>query len=484
MSRSSRIHSVALLDRLRRSIIANDFAGASIIVAFSGGPDSTTLLHSLCELKDDLGLELHAAHLDHGLRPGESEADAEFARKFAASLEAPLTIDKADTNAFRAKHGLSIEDAARRLRYEFLSRLAVDSETDCIALGHTLDDQAETVLLHTLRGAGLDGLSAMKEVSSRDIQGRRVMLFRPLLSIGRSEVLAYCSENGLTPRLDESNLSIEFTRNRIRLDLMPRLEEYNPSIRNALARLARAASIDLDYIREEVERVADDVVAADSHGVSIERKGFRRLHPSLGHHLLRHAVFMVKGDVNDMELEHVSRMFDMMSGVAGKGMDLPRGLRFQVDYDRASIRPAAVSDSPMPDMGQASFTIAVPGRRAGRGWEVSTRLVADEGHFDDVSGGGLRLSERFDADVLGNTVQVRTRRAGDVFQPLGMGGEKKLKDFMIDAHIPRRWRDGAPLVESEGRIAWVVGWRIADWAKVGPNTRKVLEIRFEKVSGS
>ena len=324
MSRPSRTHGVALLERLRRSIIANDFAGASIIVAFSGGPDSTTLLHSLHALKDDLGLELHAAHLDHGLRPGESEADAEFVRKFVASLEAPLTIDKVDTNAFRAKHGLSIEDAARRLRYEFLSRLAVDSEADCIALGHTLDDQAETVLLHTLRGAGMDGLSAMKEMSSRVIEGRRVTLFRPMLSVSRSHVLAYCSENGLTPRLDESNLSTEFTRNRIRLDLMPRLEEYNPSIRNALARLARAASIDLEYIREEVERVAEAVVATDSHGVSIERKGFRRLHPSLGHHLLRHAVFMVKGDVNDIELEHVSRMFDMMSGVAGKSMDLPQ----------------------------------------------------------------------------------------------------------------------------------------------------------------
>ncbi len=473
--------SAALLDKLRRSIVANDLAGASMIVAFSGGPDSTTLLHSFYMLRDGLGLELQAAHLDHGLRPGASEADAAFARHFAASLEIPLTLEKADTPAMRAELGLSIEDAARRVRYQFLSRLAVECGADCIALGHTLDDQAETVLLHALRGTGLDGLSAMKEVSSRYVEGRRVTLFRPLLSVGRSEVLAYCAENNLNPRLDESNLSTEFTRNRIRLDLMPRLEEYNPSIRAALARLAKLASLDMDFIRQEVERAAVDVISVDSHGVTIERERFSQLHTALGHHLLRHAARMVKGDTNDLELGHISQMFLMMSGAAGKSMDLPGGLRFQMDYDRARIQLTPVSDSPMPAMGSVSTAIKVPGSTVEGGWKISARFVTNERGFDDSEERGLRLSERFDADVLGDSPLARTRRAGDTFQPFGMKGEKKLKDFMIDAHIPRRWRDSAPLIESGGRIAWVVGWRIADWAKVGRHTQRVLEIEFERV---
>ena len=478
----SRPGSAALLDSVRCSIVANDLVGASIVVAFSGGPDSTTLLHSLHSLKDTLGLKLHAAHLDHGLRPESSEADADFAREFASSLGVPLTTERADTYALRAECGLSIEEAARRLRYEFLSRVASRYGADCVALGHTLDDQAETVLLNAIRGTGLDGLSAMKETSSRKIGSGRVTLFRPLLSVSKSEILAYCAENDLDPRLDESNLSTEFTRNRIRLDLIPRLERYNPSIRNALARLASSASMDLHFIRREVERAARYIVAVDSHGAGIERERFSRLHPALGYHLLRYAVETVKGDTNDLELQHVSQMSDMISGASGKSMNLPGGLRFHVDYHFAHIRRTDAPDSPVPAIGGTSIGMRVPGSTIKGEWIVSSRFVENDSRTNGRLRDDPRLSERFDADAIGETPLLRTRKAGDTFQPLGMDSEKKLKDFMIDSHIPRRWRDSVPLVEACGRIAWVVGWRIADWAKISPRTRRVLEIRFEKVS--
>ena len=475
-------HSTALLDSVRRSIAANELTGADMVVAFSGGPDSTTLLHSLHSLKDALGLELHAAHLDHGLRPESSEADADFAREFASSLGVPFTSEKADTNALREKAGMSVEEAARRVRYEFLSRVASKQRADCVVLGHTLDDQAETVLLNVIRGTGLDGLSAMKAISSREIGSRRVTLFRPLLSVSKSEILAYCAENDLDPRLDESNLSTEFTRNRIRLDLIPRLEQYNPSIRTALTRLASSATMDMDFIRQEVERAARDVIAVGSHGVGIERECFSRLHPALGYHLLRHAVEIVKGDTNDLELRHVSQMFDIISGASGKSMNLPGGLRFQVDYHSAHIRRTDALDSPVPWIEGAPIEIRVPGSATKGEWIVSSRLVENDAKSMGNPEDGPRLSERFDADAIGETLLLRTRRAGDTFQPLGMRREKKLKDFMIDAHIPRRWRDSVPLVEARGRIAWVVGWRIADWARISPHTRRVLEIRFEKAS--
>ena len=484
MSRPSRSRpdSAALLDSVRRGIAANDLVGASMVVAFSGGPDSTTLLHSLHSLKDTLGLKLHAAHLDHGLRPESSEADAEFAREFASSLGVPLTTERSDTYALRAEYGLSVEEAARRLRYEFLSRVASKHGADCVVLGHTLDDQAETVLLNAIRGTGLDGLSAMKAITSREIIGKQVTLFRPLLSVSKSAILAYCAANDLDPRLDESNLSTEFTRNRIRLDLMPRLEQYNPSIRTALARLASSASMDLDFIRQEVERAARDIVAVDSDGVGIERERFSRLHPALAYHLLRRAVEIVKGDTNDLELGHVSQMFDMMSGASGKSLNLPGGLRFHVDYHFAHIRRTDALDSPVPAIDGAPIEIRVPGGATKGEWIVQSRFVENDTKSIESPKDGPRLSERFDADEIGETPLLRTRKAGDTFQPLGMGSDKKLKDFMIDAHIPRRWRDSVPLVEACGRIAWVVGWRIADWAKISPCTRRVLEIRFERVS--
>ena len=478
----SRPDGAALLVSVRRSIAANDLTWASMIVAFSGGPDSTALMHSLHSLKDTLGLKLHAAHLDHGLRPESSEADAEFARNFAASLGVPFTTERADSNAMRAKHSLSVEDAARRVRYEFLSRVAYKYGADCVVLGHTLDDQAETVLLNVIRGTGLEGLSAMRETSSRKIGARRVTLFRPLLSVSKSEVLGYCAENDLDPRLDESNLSTEFTRNRVRLELMSSLEQYNPSIRNALGRLASSAYVDLDFIRQEVERAAKDVVTVDSYGVGIERERFFQLHPALGYHLLRRAVEIVKGDTNDLELQHVSQMFDMISGASGKSMNLPGGLRFHVDYDFAHIHRTDALDLPLPTIGDTSIEMRVPGSTIEGDWIVSSRFVENDTISIERSKGDPRLSERFDADAIGETLLLRTRKARDRFQPLGMKSEKKLKDFMIDAHIPRRWRDSVPLVESRGRIAWVVGWRIADWVKISPRTRRIMEIRFEKVS--
>ena len=478
----SRPGSATLLDSVRRSIVASDLVGASMVVAFSGGPDSTTLLHSLHSLKDTLGLELHAAHLDHGLRPESSEADTDFACEFAASLGVPFTTERADTYTLRAEHGLSVEEAARRVRYEFLSRVASKHGADCVVLGHTLDDQAETVLLNVIRGTGLDGLSAMKAISSREIGARRVTLFRPLLSVSKSEILAYCAENYLDPRLDESNLSTEFTRNRIRLDLMPRLEQYNPSIRDALARLASSTSMDLDFIRREVERAAGDAITVDSHGVGIERERFSRLHPALGYHLLRHAVEIVKGDTNDLELQHVSQMFDMISGASGKSMNLPDGLRFHVDYHFAHIRRTDALDLPVPAIDGTPIEIRVPGSATKGEWIVSSRFVENDTGDIENPEDGPRLSERFDANAIGEIALLRTRKTGDTFRPLGMESEKKLKDFMIDAHIPRRWRGSVPLVEACGRIAWVVGWHIADWAKISPRTRRVLEIRFEKAS--
>ncbi len=472
--------SAALLDKLRRRVIADDLRGASMIVAFSGGPDSSALLHSLHTLKDELGLELHAAHLDHGLRPDASDADAAFAREFAASLGVPIAVEKADTRAVQAERGLSTEAAARAVRYEFLSRLAAERGADCIALGHTRDDQAETVLLNILRGSGLEGLGAMKELSSKEIGSRRVALFRPMLSVSRDEVLAYCAANNLNPRLDESNLSSEFTRNRVRLDLIPKLQEYNPAIQDALARLARLASLDMDFIHQEVERAAKDTISVEANGVRVQRERFRRLHPAVGHHLLRYAVRLAKGDMDDLELAHVSWMFGMMSGAAGKSLDLPGGLRFEVDYYHARISANAISDSPMPTIYLAPFRIEVPGKTVAGGWEISARLALNDEGFNFGETSDQRLSERFDADALGDAPLVRTRRAGDTFQPLGMKGQKKLKDFMIDARVPRRWRDSVPLVESGGSVAWVVGWRIADWAKVAPDTRRVLEMQFER----
>ncbi len=464
-----------LLTELRSQVRAHGLEGASILVAVSGGPDSLALLHALHSLQDDLRLTLHTAHLDHGLRSPESAEDAEYVERTSNRLGVPVTVDRADVRGYRGRHGLSLEDAARQIRYNFLARVASSQGADVVALAHTQDDQVETVLMNILRGSGLSGLSGMSRLSSRDIAGRRVVIFRPLLSMAKADTLAYCVDNDLEPRLDPSNLSTDFTRNRVRLELIPELERFNPAVRSALVRLAETAGIDLDFIGQEVDRVSDSALIQDDVGVSIDRSALSELHPAVQRALLRRAFEGVKEGPSDLELGHVEDMVRLMSGPSGKGIDLPGGLRFDVEYDRVRIAPSGgrFSGAKIPETG-----IRVPGTTRVGKWKVQTRL-SPAGDSAAISVNDRRLSESFDADALGPQPRVRARVSGDRFQPLGMVGEKRLTDFMIDAHVPRRCRDSVPLVTAEdGRIAWLVGWRIADWAKVSVKTCEVLTIDF------
>ncbi len=470
------------LSEVRRQIRACDLAGSFLVVAVSGGPDSLALVHALHTLSDDLSLRLHAAHLDHGLRPEASAEDADFVRQTMRGLGAPLTLHKLDASEFSRKRRLSLEDAARRLRYDFLSKVAAHEGADAVAVAHTLDDQAETVLMHILRGSGLNGLRGMQADSTRLVSGRTLRLFRPLLSVPKSQTMAYCVGNGLQPRFDESNLSPRFTRNRVRLDLMPSLEEFNPSVKTALARLAHSVSFDIDFIERELDGVEADMLTDDiEQGISLDRARFSQLHPSLQRHLLKRVVRKLDMGLEDIEVSHVEDMVRLMSGESGKRMKLPGDLSFFVDYRHARLLRADFADRPLSWANSTPSRISVPGNTTLEGWTVTAQFLhgtARRRFRMSAYPPGLRFTERFDADSLGRDLRMRTRMPGDRFRPLGMDRDKSLKDFMIDAHVPQRWRDSVPILESNGRIAWVVGWAIADWAKVTLNTQRVLEITF------
>ena len=477
---STQTASRKLLSTLRGEIEDHGLLGAMLLVAVSGGPDSLALVHALSALREELGLRLHAAHMDHGLRPGRSEADARFVREAMHALNIPLTIGRTDVNGYRRSAAMSVESAARRLRYEFLAATAEAVAAAAVGVGHTRDDQAETVLMHILRGSGLTGLKGMSARSESTVDGTRLVLFRPLLTVGKSDTLAYCAENGLEPRLDESNLSTEYTRNRVRLELIPQLERYNPAVREALSRLAQTASLDHDLVSQTVEQVAPDVMsvrAADSGGydVSLERGAFRDLHGSIQRHLLRHAFDVVAGKPDDLSFTHIEGMMRVLLGPAGRSLNLPFGVLLVVDYHMAVL--SGQKQHP-PAAGVPGSAVAVPGLTEWGDWGFRTTVVDSAERqcgyrSDDV----LSLSESFDAERIGRELTVRTRIAGDRFHPIGMQTDKRLKNFMKDAHIPRRWRDSIPLVVAgDGRVAWVVGWRMADWCKVTEETKSVLDI--------
>lgn len=464
---------------VRRVVQAHRLSGAVILAAVSGGPDSLALVHALAQLRDALSIRLYAAHLDHDLRPAESAADAEFVREAMHDLRVPLFSERVDVGTYRKERRLSVEDAARQVRYRFLARVAGQIEADAVAVGHNLDDQAETVLMHILRGSGLAGLRAMTSVYRRSVDGVPLTVFRPLLRIPKADTVAYCAENGLSPRFDESNLSEDMTRNRIRLSLMPRLKDYNPAIADSLGRLAESVSHDLDFIALAVDKAAADVITLDATGVMLDRSAFTDLHPAIQRHLLRRAVETVAGDASDLEFAHIEEMVRLMAGPAGKRTRLPGMVTLEVDHNRAYLSAGEGQAGVLPEFERSRVGFRVPGDVIAGAWTVSARMVSGaEISSSPVDRLGLRLVERFDADALGSELYVRTRQQGDAFRPLGMDSEKSLAGFMKDAHVPGRWRDRLPLVvNASDEVAWVVGWRIADWAKITDDTRRVVEIR-------
>ena len=478
---------VTLERQVRAALREHDLAGKKLLVAVSGGPDSLALLHSLYRLRGEHGLTLCGAHLNHKLRGVESDADAEFVGDTFERLGVPFTVDGVDVAAYRRRHRLSLEDAARRVRYSFLADAAAKYGADAIALGHTADDQAETVLMHILRGSGLDGLRGMQALDRRTIGGRRVALFRPLLDLSRAETEAYCRALDLTPCIDPSNSSPEFLRNRIRMELVPLIEQMNPSARDALVRLARNATQDSEYIREHADSVWHDVAQMVESGVvRLDAVALGGEHAAIRRRVLRRAIEAADGEVTQ---RHILDMMALLGRAPGKRLHLSGGLGFVTGYGEAYVgKVDAVEDALMtlPALGGESF-VPVPGEVRVGGWHITITNIDSQdaqdelGQINPVHPSKFNFSEILDMDCVGEGLRVRGRLPGDRFQPLGMEGSKSLREFMIDARIPRRWRDGLPLVVSDRGIACVPGWRIAHWARVTEGTKRVLrlDVAFE-----
>ena len=463
----------------------------SMVVAVSGGPDSLAMLISLSRLTPDLGLKLHGAHLDHGLRGDASRADATFVASTFRRLGIDLTSERADVASFREAQHLSVEEAARELRYSFLARVAAEHRADAVALGHTSDDQAETVLMNIIRGAGLVGLKGMEPVARRTFAGTELLFVRPLLRLARQDILAYCEALKLSPRLDESNTSNELTRNQVRMELLPLLEAYNPAVRDALVRLSHTAAQQVHYLDRRVDEIWQEAVRREPGQVTLDREVFLGLDPALQAHLLRHAIAKVMGDLKGIEQGHLDEMARLIEGPAGRTLDLPRGIRFSVSYDEATLSSGEGDPCPLPPL-EGSHTLAVPGETIAGGWRVTADVVEAQrqrsslgdaaGPADGLELGPDGLVAQVSHEALGAPLSVRGRRPGDRFQPLGMSGHKKLQDFMVDAKIPKQWRDRVPLVVSPKGIAWVAGWRIAHWAAVRDGDGRLVELALTRAT--
>lgn len=413
-----------------------------LVVGVSGGADSLALLHLLRTLGFTA---LHAAALDHGLRGDAGAADAAYVRDLCAAWGIPVTVGQAHLDASAP----GVEARARDARYAFLARVAREQGAAHVAVAHHADDQAETVLLHLLRGAGLRGLRGM--ALTAPLPGAPdLTLVRPLLDVARADLLAYCDAHGITPRHDATNADVSYLRNRLRHDLLPRMAAINPQVSRGLVRLSRHAARDDDYLEAERDRLTADAITRTPGAIRLPRDRFTGLHPALQHRHLYWAAAALKPGTEpgaDLIAQAVALA---LAGRVGTRADLSAGLCLRVDYDAVVVEvadadPLADADRPLI-AADAEIPVTVPGvTPINPHWSLVIELAAD-------GRDGLRLTI-----PDGARVSLRTRRPGDRFAPRGLNGRHQtMKKWMIDHQVPQRLRAHVPLLIVDERIAAVL----------------------------
>lgn len=446
--------------------------GERVGAAVSGGLDSIVLLHVLAALVE-LQLQLAVCHVDHGLRP-ESAAEAEYVRDVASRLGLPFILGRVDAGGFaRARH-LSLEMAARELRYRELRRMASEAGLDRIALGHHRDDQVETVLLRLLRGTSPEGLAGM--APSRD----GGLFIRPLLCADRARILAYARERGLEWVEDRSNLEQGIPRNRVRHRLLPLLRaEFNPEVDRALLALADLAREHGDYMRDCLEESWPRLsVRPVPGGVVFMRAGLAGLPRPLGRLALRRLLALAGGDPGRLSWDATARLWRFAQGEGGSRISVPGGFtlarRGEWFYLGLSSLPR-LAERILPVPGRVDLP---DGRTLAARWHM--------GNPPPWAGVG-RNEAYLDGDALAMPLAIRSRLPGDWFCPLGLaaGAAKKVKETLIEAGIPREERNAVPLViDAGGRIAWVAGVRPDHRFRVTPNTKHVLYLDLRDARAS
>ena len=553
-----------LFHQVRRTIRRFDLLrdGMALVVGVSGGPDSLCLLHLLSRLTPEMGLRLHVVHLNHGLRGAEADADADFVAGFAAGLGVACTVGRADVAELAREAGLSLEEAARQARYRFLADVAADAGADAIAVGHNADDQAETVLMHFLRGSGVAGLRGMLpktqlgefrlsgEAASGGVGERgsgRVgewasaptlpfsyapVLIRPLLATPRAAIEAYCAEHGLQPRFDRSNEDTTLYRNRLRHELLPILEGYNPRIRAVLAHTAEVLAGDHEVLRAAVDETWDRVrtregesgrvgesrplahspaypFSSSSDVVDFDLAAWRALPLGLQRATIRKAIHRLRASLRNINWEHVERaVWLAREGTTGQKATLAAGLELEINYrtlrigsetgktgrmgewanggageweqGNSPILPFSHSPtSSLPFSPIGPLPLAAPGVTVIGGWQIAISRARRDAQPGDFGTEADPWTAHLDADTVGSELLLRPRQPGDRFQPQGLDGHStKLNEFMINAKVPKDARAGWPLLCSAASIAWVCGLRVAEWAIVRPETRAVWVVQF------
>jgi tRNA(Ile)-lysidine synthase len=449
-----------------------------IVVGVSGGPDSLALLHLLDSSWAPGPKQIVAAHLNHGLREA-ADREAEFVAQECSARGLPYRVERVDVAGLAREEGQSLEEAGRTARYRFLAKVARQHGAHCVAVGHTADDQAETVLMHFVRGTGLAGLRGMLPVTGLP-DAPEYLLVRPLLSVTRREVERYCREHELSPLYDPSNEDLSFFRNRLRHELLPLLEQYNPQIKERLRHTATVVAADYELLQTLRREAWEDVLMASGDDwLRVDLQAWRALPLSLRRSTLRHAVWALRSSLRDVAfkpIELARRVADQ--GEVGAQASLPGGLELVLEYEAWILKAAgAVPPHYLPQIDAVDpIPLSVPGRlELSHGWNLRVEAEEDVAPADVANGDPWLVY--IDARAAGDLV-VRNRMTGERFQPLGMPDHStKVSDFMINEKLPAHLRAKWPIVANREQLVWLVGYRIDERVKVRASTGGALRLQ-------
>jgi tRNA(Ile)-lysidine synthase len=460
-----------LLEQVKRTIDRYHLLdkGDRLIVGVSAGVDSMVLLHLLNTYRQEFDLSLIVAHINHGLRPKESEKEAELVQKESERLGLTFEYGQFNVKEFQKVGGISLQDAARKIRFHFFNVLLQKYNANKIALGHNADDQVETILLRLMRGSGLKGLKGMLPIR----EGR---VIRPLLEVWRREIESFAEEMKIPYLLDSSNLKKNYLRNRLRLNLIPLIEKkYQPNFKKIVLKTSTILREENDYLERGAEEAYQKIVREEKDALSFKFSEYQFLHPAIQWRIIQKMLGRIySGETvieerEGMEVDQIYKKFHQL--LPSFFIELPHGVSLEKRYDLVLIGKGWVK--PVPPF---EVELISPGRNYVE--EIKREVVIEETSRDDKFKDlyGLPDIALLDYQSLQFPLKMRNFRPGDRFRPLGVKGTQKLKEFFIDHKIPKFERPRILLLISGEMIAWVVGYRIDERVKVTEKTQRILKV--------
>lgn len=441
--------------------------GDCLVVGVSGGPDSVCLLHILNQLIEKFDFKLVVAHINHCIRGESAVEDQIFVESLAKKMNLQVFSEIINVKQVAKEKDISVEEAGRIVRYEYFEKIAENIKAKKIAVGHNKNDVAETILLNLIRGSGMDGLKGIEPVKGN--------IIRPLIEISRNDIEDYCKENNLEYRIDKTNNQTEYSRNKVRLELIPYIQNnLNPNVVNSLCRTAQIIKEENAFINTLTSKAYDSHAKQTKGVVKVRIKDFLAFDDIIQKRIIRMAVTKINGSSKALERKHVEEIIELArNNKTGTYKKVPTNIIARIEYGYLVI--VANSDEKKELF---CYDILVPGKT--KVPELKAEVVTNIAKLEELKETSNENCCLIPMQYLKEGLCIRNRRNGDIINPTGMLGTKKLKDFFIDSKIPQKKRDSIPLIALENEIFWIIGIRHSNKCKITNDIQEVLVVEYNE----